>query len=440
VRRSGVSLLVLCLAAAGGVRSSQAQQRVERDVVYGWHSGTALLMDVHYPARQNGVAVIWINGSGFQSDPGRPGWQLKTSQHMWVAQPYLDAGFTLFTINHRALPAFRFPDALHDAQRAVRFVRHHAPRFGIDPDRVAARGSSSGGHLTALLGTLDGAGDTTGPDPVDHQPAKVRAVIALRASYDFTTSPAWRPELVEIIESLLGASLAEAPARYADASPQTHLTPDDAAFLIVHGDADQVIPFDQATAMRDALVAAGVAHDFVHLPEAGHGWPLAVYDESHAAAWLTEQMFGPTRAAELQPLFAAHRRLAERWGTIDPDDIDGALALVGDMVSDPSRPTVPGLAWNRICWRGATRARAAEVITACDRAVEAEPDEAEYRDSRGLARALLGDTDGAIEDFEFFLRHATDERRHQRRHWVTDLRAGRSPFSAEVLAELRGGA
>lgn len=435
-----VATLALAIAAAG-VGPATAQQRVERNVVYGLHSGTALLMDVYYPARQNGAAVVWINGSGFQSDPGRPGWQLKTSQRMWVAQPYLDAGFTLFTINHRALPAFRFPDALHDAQRAVRFVRYHASRFGVDPRRMAARGSSSGGHLTALLGTLDGAGDTTSPDAVDHQSAKVQAVVALRASYDFTTSSAWPPELVAIIESLLGASLAEAPARYADASPQTHLTPDDAAFLLVHGDADEIIPFSQALSMRADLVAAGVPHEFVQLPDAGHGWAAAVYDESHAASWLTAQMFGPDRAGELQPLFAAHRRLVERWSALGPDDLDGALALVEAISSDPSRPTVPGTIWNRICWRGATRDRAAEVIAACDRAVAAEPDEPEYHDSRGLARALLGDTEGAIADFEFFLRSVTEDRRlHQRRRWVDELRAGRDPFPPEVVAELRGGA
>jgi acetyl esterase/lipase len=360
---------------------------------------------------------------------------------MWRAQPYLDAGFTLFAINHRALPGFRYPAPLEDAQRAVRFVRYHAQRFGVDPALIAAWGSSSGGHLASMLGTLDGTGDSSSPDPIDQRSAKVRAVIAQRASYDFTTSSAWRPELVQVVASLLGASFEDAPALYAEASPQTHLSPDDGSFLIVHGDADETIPFSQAGAMRDALEAAGVEHETVRVPGAGHGWSPLAYDETRSVAWLTEQLFGTERASALAPLFAAHRELVERWAALDGTDIDGALALLDQSDSGPANPTVPGWYWNRVCWSGATHGRAAEVIEACDRAVAAVPDEPEYHDSRGLARALTGNYEGAIADFEFFLDHILNEERLElRRSWVEALRAGRNPFTPDVPRQLQSGA
>jgi acetyl esterase/lipase len=65
----------------------------------------------------------------------------------------------VFAINHRQAPRFRYPAPIEDAQRAVRFVRFHRSDYGITSDRIGAWGSSSGGHLVELLGTMDGKGD-----------------------------------------------------------------------------------------------------------------------------------------------------------------------------------------------------------------------------------------------------------------------------------------
>jgi hypothetical protein len=56
-----------------------------------------------------------------------------------------------------------------------------------------------------------------------------------------------------------------------------------------------------------------------------------------------------------------------------------------------------------VCWSGATEGFAREVLPACDHAVKLAPDNGNYRDSRGLARAVSGDIDGAIQDFEYFV-------------------------------------
>src|SRR5262247_1667284 len=80
-------------------------------------------------------------------------------QVQMYARPLVEAGYTVFAINHRAAPRFRYPAAVEDAQRAVRFVRHNSERFGISATRIGAAGGSSGGHLVSLLGTLAGEGD-----------------------------------------------------------------------------------------------------------------------------------------------------------------------------------------------------------------------------------------------------------------------------------------
>src|SRR6266540_21657 len=106
--------------------------QVEKNVVYGMHSGLALLMDVYRPENSNGHAIVYINGSGWHAPPGYGAEQLKEARGSErVVTAFPEAGYTLFAINHRAAPAFRYPAAIEDAQRAVRFVRRHAKDYGI---------------------------------------------------------------------------------------------------------------------------------------------------------------------------------------------------------------------------------------------------------------------------------------------------------------------
>ena len=84
-----------------------------------------------------------------------------------------------------------------------------------------------------------------------------------------------------------------------------------------------------------------------------------------------------------------------------------ALELGPSLDLDPEAQTLdPTLeisagSWNTLCWFGSLWGYVADVMDACERAVELAPDDGDYRDSRGLARALMGDYTGAIEDFKF---------------------------------------
>ncbi len=151
--------------------------RIESNRVYGMYSGLALLMDVHRPEKSNGYGIVQINGSGWHRPMSYDAVPLKDGpQTSMYAAPLVEAGYTVFSINHRAAPRFQYPAAVEDAQRAVRYVRFHAEEFGIRPDRIGAVGGSSGGHLVSLLGVLDGWGDPEDPDPVNRESAKVQCV------------------------------------------------------------------------------------------------------------------------------------------------------------------------------------------------------------------------------------------------------------------------
>ena len=151
--------------AAAQVQPLAAGARVEPNVVYGMYSGLALLLDVHRPATPNGYGVIFVSGSGWQAPTTYDATPLKQNQIPIWGPPLLKAGYTVFALNHRAVPRFHYPGAVEDVQRAIRFVRHHAKEYRIDPERIGGMGGSSGGHLIALAALLAAPGIAGDPDP-----------------------------------------------------------------------------------------------------------------------------------------------------------------------------------------------------------------------------------------------------------------------------------
>jgi acetyl esterase/lipase len=190
--------------------------------------------------------------------------------------PLVSAGYTVFAINHRAAPRFRYPAALEDAERAVRWIRASAARFGIAPDRIGAIGASSGGHLVSLLGVGRDLPTDDDASAIDRQSARVQAVIAMCTPSDltgtFTTDPA------TAIASFLGASRFKSTASRADwglyeqASPILRIKAGTAPFLLIHGDKDGLVPFEQSEKMEAALRKAEIPVKLIRLPGAGHAF------------------------------------------------------------------------------------------------------------------------------------------------------------------------
>jgi tetratricopeptide (TPR) repeat protein len=115
-------------------------------------------------------------------------------------------------------------------------------------------------------------------------------------------------------------------------------------------------------------------------------------------------------------------------------EIPAALAMLEEADALNSLWGVSATSWNIVCWYGSLWGYAQDVIQACDRAVNLEPGNIEILDSRGLARSLTGDIDGAIDDFSTFIRETNDEnRRYQRQNWVQMLQIGENPFTEETL-------
>jgi WD40 repeat protein len=141
-----------------------------------------------------------------------------------------------------------------------------------------------------------------------------------------------------------------------------------------------------------------------------------------------------TRAQEL----AVESYLSKGKELVNSGKVDAALQAYRQAEAIGLEDGISAYDWRELCWVGSTYNQAEKVMFACDKAVALAPYDGEIIDSRGLARALTGDTQGAIADFKAFIESTSDEdAKAQRQGWVDALQKGDNPFTPEVLEELR---
>jgi len=143
----------------------------------------------------------------------------------------------------------------------------------------------------------------------------------------------------------------------------------------------------------------------------------------------------PTHASVLAPIFDRAKAAAAAGEGRETRRQYDALARQADNTDDMNVA-------NQICWAGSLDGAPREVLPLCERAVALAPDDGNLRDSRGVARALVGDHAGAIEDFKAFVASARKTQPEspliaKREEWLAALEQGRNPFGADVLAALR---
>ncbi|MFT3723352.1 MAG: alpha/beta hydrolase fold domain-containing protein [Hyphomonadaceae bacterium] len=182
--------------------------------------------------------------------------------------------YAVISIGYRLSWQDAWPAQIDDAKAAIRWIRAHAKEYNLDPGRICAMGVSAGGHIAAKLGLTNGVAADEGK--VGHyldQSSAVKCVVSESSPTDLRLAPVGTPN----IDPLLGSEgdRAELARR---ASPVLDVSAGDPPFLIIHGNKDPFVPFQQAVEFEAALRAAGVPVLFQTIDGGGHGgftglWP-----------------------------------------------------------------------------------------------------------------------------------------------------------------------
>jgi acetyl esterase/lipase len=242
-------------------------------------------MDVFLPRmrlRRLTPAVLWLHGGG---------WERGDKNGSSGARFLASAGFVTASIYYRLSGEAKFPAAIEDCKCAIRYLRANAAQYGIDPERIGVAGASAGGHLALLVGTADDKSGLEGTGGWPKVSSGVKAVVSFFGPTDFRTIETdFGPRGQGAILKFVGGTVVENADAYRRASPIAYVSPGDPPILMVHGDSDQLVPFEQSKRMLDACLRAGVAARLVKVGNADHSFaprasdkPLSIsVDEIHA--------------------------------------------------------------------------------------------------------------------------------------------------------------
>lgn len=279
------AVFVAMVFAVSSGAQGDAGYSITHDHIYGHKAGMALTFDVVRPtAGANGVGLLYMVSGGWVSNYFDLNAAMAESQKReGRLYTLVEDGYTLFIVRHGSSPYFKVPDAVADVRRAVRFIRHEAAPFGVDPDRLGVFGASAGGHLSLMLATTGDTGNPGAADPVDRESSRVAAAVAYFPPVDLRQSvgPSDRFPALDFDPELAD-----------DVSPVLHVSGDDAPALMIHGDEDDLVPMRHSERMYAALQDAGVPTEFIVIKGADHGFNGKHSRQAAAAlaAWFDQHL------------------------------------------------------------------------------------------------------------------------------------------------------
>lgn len=297
INRILLLLLVFPLAIIPAFGFCGTEYDHQKDIVYGYKDGMALVMDVYSPKGGNNKAgVIVIMAGGMTS---KPAWSHNVGNRTDV-QTLLAEGYVVFAAAHSSQPKYTTDESRWDIPRAVRFIRHNAIRLGIDPDRIGIMGYSSGGHDCLMVATSPPPENPDSDDPVEQESSKVQVAVAYYPSTDLLNFGQNNVSILDHFNSLGYSQNAAFDFHrwddkskrferiidpesqieyYRRNSPITFVSEDDPPILLIHGDKDKLVPIQQSELITDKLDAMNVPNKLLVMEGEGHGWKDPQKDE-----------------------------------------------------------------------------------------------------------------------------------------------------------------
>ena len=219
-----------------------------KDIVYSRADGRELLMDAYLP--ENGgprPAVIVVHGGGWEAGN-------KVTYVSPIFKPLSEGGFAWFSIDYRLTPYVHVPEELEDVRAAIRFVRSHADRFHIDPNRIALLGESASGQLVTQVAS----------EPCSS--CEVQAVVSFYGIFDFTAWSQGSEQEKARLQRLFGGWIPAILKRY---SPMFNARRGQPPILLIQGTRDEL--YRGAMEYTHKLKALGAPFQLILLENAPHG-------------------------------------------------------------------------------------------------------------------------------------------------------------------------
>lgn len=288
-----VALALLLLLVPPARAQTPADFTRTEDVIYGRKFGTALTLDILQPAKNsNGYGIVFMVSGGWFS--------AHEAVNLKACAPFLDRGYTVFAVVHGSQPKFTIPEVVQDIQRAVRFIRYNARKWSVNPDHLGITGDSAGGHLSLTMGTQGRPGNPDAKDPIDRESSAVQAVACFYPPTDFLNYGTAGEDAVGVgilknYKAAFGPRSDTAEGRQVlgkEISPIYFITAQMPPTLIIHGDADKLVPIQQAETFIRRATEAGVPAMLITKSGGGHGWPDQGADIPTLADWFDEHLRG----------------------------------------------------------------------------------------------------------------------------------------------------
>jgi acetyl esterase/lipase len=280
-------------------QSLEAQEIVRSTYTYKTVRDLPIRADVYRkPDNKVRPAILWIHGGALIMGNRR-------GLHAAQAERYLNAGYTIISIDYRLAPQAKLVQILEDLEDAYQWVRGKGPKlFRIDPNRIAVIGHSAGGYLALMAGfrlnpppaaivSFYGYGDIAGewysrPDPFyNRQPSiskeEAYQAVGTRLISDDLATNRGRFYLFTRQQGLwplevTGLDPDKEPKVFDSFCPLRNVTKAYPATLLLHGDQDTDVPFEQSVLMAKEFERHGVQHEFIRMAGRGHGFDGAMGD------------------------------------------------------------------------------------------------------------------------------------------------------------------
>jgi acetyl esterase/lipase len=259
---------------------------VARDVNYAGTKDPYQTLDLFVPpeAKSQPVpVVVWIHGGGWVSGGKKSRMSLKL----------VPRGFAVANIEYRFSSEAIWPAQMYDCKAAIRWLRAHANQYNLDPKHIGVWGASAGGQLVLMLGTTGGIKSLEGDEGNKKYSSDVQLVADWFGPTDFTHIAEQIPkadphhqspiDALDLVSKLLGGPIPTHLEQAKQASPITFLSKSSAPTLIVHGDADHIVPVEQSREYCDEAKRLGADVTLHVVANGGHGDPNftpEIYEET----------------------------------------------------------------------------------------------------------------------------------------------------------------